>query len=166
MLIIPWHFFCSLNLSWRVLRLHRLETMFGVISKYSLRDRDGKTSYATALEIQRDHTTGGAVATLLIFSLDGVGSVWRNNPSQRGNVATARSTEANRLRKIAGESEVSRSETFVFWVLKRCRYTNTPATIFFNIWIMMSCAKHLNKKSRWKQNIYKRRPRRRRSRER
>jgi hypothetical protein len=38
--------FCSLNLSWRVLRLHRLETMFGVISKYSLRDRDGKTSYA------------------------------------------------------------------------------------------------------------------------
>jgi hypothetical protein len=32
-----------------------------------------------------------------------------------------------------GESEVSRSETFVFWVLKRCRYTNTPATILFNM---------------------------------
>ena len=32
-----------------------------------------------------------------------------------------------------GESEVSRSETFVFWVLKRCKYTNTPATILFNM---------------------------------
>ena len=30
-------------------------------------DRDGKTSYATALAIQRDHTTGGAVATQFNF---------------------------------------------------------------------------------------------------
>ena len=29
----------------------------------------------TALEIQRDQTVGGATATHLIFSLDGVGSV-------------------------------------------------------------------------------------------
>jgi len=47
-----------------------------------------------------------------------------------------------------GESEVSRSETFVFWVLKRCGYTNTPATIFFNIWSLKSYAKHLKKKRR------------------
>jgi hypothetical protein len=40
-----------------------------------------------------------------------------------------------------GESEVSRSETFVFWVLKRCGYTNTPATIFFNIMKCCECDK-------------------------
>jgi len=38
-----------------------------------------------------------------------------------------------------GESEVSRSETFVFWGLKRCGYTNTPATIFFNIMTYYKC---------------------------
>ena len=102
----------------------------------------------TALEIQRDQTVGGAAATHLIFSLDGERSVWQNNPSHGDNAATARSTETYRLRKIAGESEVGRSETFVSWVLKRCGYTNTPATIFFNIWSLKSCAKHLNKKSR------------------
>jgi hypothetical protein len=91
-------------------------------------------------------TVGGATATHLIFSLDGEGSVWQNNPSHGDNAATARSTETYRLRKIAGESEVSRSETFVSWVLKRCGYTNTPATIYFNTWITMSCLKHLEKK--------------------
>ena len=59
--------------------------------------------------------------------------MWQNNPSHGDNAATARSTETYRLRKIAGESEVSRSETFVSWVLKRCGYTNTPATILFNM---------------------------------
>ena len=59
--------------------------------------------------------------------------MWQNNPSHGDNAATARSTETYRLRKIAGESEVSRSETFVSWVLKRCGYTNTPATIYFNM---------------------------------
>ena len=59
--------------------------------------------------------------------------MWQNNPSHGDNAATARSTETYRLRKIAGESEVGRSETFVSWVLKRCGYTNTPATIYFNM---------------------------------
>jgi len=55
-------------------------------------DRDGKTSYATALEIQRDHTAGGAAATQLIFSLDGVGSVWPNKRIQ-GVKATTGQTQ-------------------------------------------------------------------------
>ena len=97
-----------------------------------MKGRTGMVGHLTRLRLQYS-----AIILLVarqqlnsIFSLDGVRSVWRNNPSQRGNVATATSTETNRLRNLVGESEVSRSETFVFWVLKRCGYTNTPATIF------------------------------------
>ena len=91
-------------------------------------DRDSKISYAGAGLTCA--FAGGAATTHLISSLDGERSVWQNNPSHGDNAATARSTETYRLRKIAGESEVSRSETFVSWVLKRCGYTNTPATIY------------------------------------
>jgi hypothetical protein len=115
----------------------------------------------TALEIQRDQTAGGAAATHLIFSLDGERSVWQNNPSHGDNAATARSTETYRLRKIAGESEVSRSETFVSWVLKRCGYTNTPATIYFNMDYEELCkafreevkTKHAKKKAQKKAEV-------------
>ena len=37
------------------------------------------------------------------------------------------------MRKIAGESEVGRSETFVSWVLKRCEVYKCLATILFNM---------------------------------
>lgn len=49
--------------------------MSGVISRYFTGTGMVRHLTLTALEIQRDHTTGGAVATHLIFSLDGVGSV-------------------------------------------------------------------------------------------
>ena len=49
--------------------------MSGVISRYFTGTGMVRHLTLTALEIQRDHTAGGAAATHLIFSLDGVGSV-------------------------------------------------------------------------------------------